>query len=315
MREYREEALEDILDSAPHNVIYDAVGIGYAEELPNHELIKSTHFDVSFRHVAAHGNTRLICGTVLKGDGYRRPERWRLVQSDGNLSEHNQFVRDLCTRNGYELFDGFALTHNVWSHDATHYQSKDYVQVAMILLNFLARNDSRGSPGTADTALPVAPHPESVLEAMRAQKAARRKAKLDKLAADRREWQVTRGASSQFGSFRGAPFEAVLPGVRLQTCECLPDWEAVRAKDPNAVVCACDAVLCPARVTPTFLEGGDGNWACAPEQQHLTWCSARCHARADGKPDGAPEEEDEQKRRVLWHASNSWPKELVDFEP
>jgi hypothetical protein len=315
VREYREEALEDILDSAPRNVIYDAVGIGYAEELPNHELIKRTHFDVTFRHAAAHGNTRLICGTVLKGDGDRRPERWRLVQSDGNLSEHNAFVRDLCTKSGYELFDGFALTHNVWSHDATHYQSKDYVQVAQILLNFLARNDSRGSPGSADGAQPIAPQPAEVLEGMRAQKAARRKAKLDKLGQDRRDWQVTRGAAPEFAAFRGEPFVAVLPGHRLQTCECRPDWEAVHAKDAGAVVCACDGVLCPARVTPALLESGDTNWVCTPEQAHLAWCSARCSPRADGRADGEPEGEEEQRKRVMWHSSNTWPKELVDFEP
>jgi hypothetical protein len=311
VREYREEELEDILDSAPRSVIYDAVGLGFADELPNHELIKRTHFDVTFRHAAAHGNTRLICGTVLKGDGDRRPERWRLVQSDGNLSEHNAFVRDLCARSGHELFDGFALTHNVWSHDATHYQSKDYVQVAQILLNFLARNDSRGSPGSADGRAPVAQQPPEVLEDMRARKAARRREKREALRRARREWQVERGASADFGQFRGGHYKAVLPGFRLQTCECLADWQALQAADAGAAVCACDGVLCPARVNPPLLESGDGNWAFTPEQAHVMWCSARCAPRADGKGDGAEEDDQAQRSRVMWHSSSSWPAALI----
>jgi len=313
--EYREEALEDVLDTAPRNVIYDAVGIGFGDSFPDHELIKRTHFDVSFRHAAAHGNTRLICGTVLKGDGYRRPERWRLVQSDGNLSEHNAFVRDLCAKSGYELFDGFALTHNVWSHDATHFQSKDYVQVAMILLNALARNDSRGSPGTADEAAPVAPHADEVLEEMRAKKAARRKAVRDRLLRARVDWQVTRGASPEFGAYLGAPYVTSLPPFRLQTCECLPDWEARQARSADAVVCACDGVLCPARVTPPLLESGDANWVCEPAAAGGAWCSARCLPRADGRADGEPEAAEAQRERTKWHSSTTWPTHLLEPEP
>ena len=102
-----------------------------------------------------------------------------------------------------------------------------------------------------------------------------------------------------------------MPPFRLSTCECLPDWEALRTANAWAVVCACDGVLCPARVTPELLESGDGNWACAPQEAHLTWCSARCSQRADGKSDGEPEDDEAQRKRVMWHSSSNWPVDLL----
>ena len=162
--------------------------------------------------------------------------------------------------------------------------------------------------------MPVAQEPPEALEDMRARKTARRQAKRDALGKARRAWQIERGASNEFGHFRGGLFQAVLPGFRLQTCECLADWQALQAADRNAAVCACDGVLCPARVNPPFLEGGDGNWACSPEQAHAMWCSARCSPRDDGRRDGEEESDAAQRSRVMWHSSSNWPVELIGDE-